>query len=52
LNIGTAQGPQKRRHRLSRKIVNTNIRLNLEREDDHRAWEYLQRIGQEAIQVV
>jgi hypothetical protein len=29
---------------MSRKIVNTNIRLNLEREDDHRAWEYLQRM--------
>lgn len=29
---------------MSRKIVNTNIRLNLERGDDRRAWEYLQRM--------
>ena len=27
---------------MSRKIVNTNIRLNLENEDDRRAWKYLQ----------
>ena len=29
---------------MSRKIVNTNIRLNLERGDDRRAWEHLQRM--------
>lgn len=29
---------------MSSKIVNTNIRLNLERKDDRRAWEYLQRM--------
>lgn len=29
---------------MNRKIVNTNIRLNLEREDDRRAWEHLQRM--------
>ena len=29
---------------MSRKIVNTNIRLNLEREEDRRAWEHLQRM--------
>lgn len=27
---------------MSRQIINTNIRLNLEREEDRRAWEYLQ----------
>lgn len=27
-----------------RQTVNTNIRLNLAREDDRRAWEYLQRM--------
>ena len=27
-----------------RQIVNTNIRLNLERENDRRAWEHLQRM--------
>lgn len=27
---------------MSRQIINTNIRLNLEREEDCRAWEYLQ----------
>lgn len=27
-----------------RKIVSTNLRFNLEREDDRRAWEYLQRM--------
>ena len=26
---------------MSRQIINTNIRLNLEREGDRRAWEYL-----------
>ena len=26
---------------MSRQIINTNIRLNLEREEDRRAWEYL-----------
>ena len=29
---------------MSRKIVNTNIRLNLENEDDRRTWKYLQRM--------
>jgi hypothetical protein len=29
---------------MSRDIVNTNIRLNLNRPDDQRAWEYLQRL--------
>ena len=27
-----------------RRIVNTNIRLNLDRPDDRRAWEYLKRL--------
>lgn len=27
---------------MERKIINTNIRLNLDRPDDRRAWEYLQ----------
>ena len=27
-----------------RKIVSTNLRFNLEREDDRRAWEHLQRM--------
>ena len=27
---------------MSRKIINTNIRLNLENEADRKAWEYLQ----------
>lgn len=27
---------------MSRQIINTNIRLNLEREEDRRAWNYLQ----------
>ena len=27
-----------------RQTVNTNIRLNLAREDDRRAWAYLQRM--------
>ena len=29
---------------MSRKIINTNIRLNLENEDDRRAWKYLQEM--------
>lgn len=29
---------------MSRKIVNTNIRFNLEKDDDRKAWEYLQTI--------
>lgn len=29
---------------MSRRIVNTNIRLNLERGEDRRAWEHLQRM--------
>ena len=29
---------------MSGRIVNTNIRLNLDREDDRRAWEHLQRL--------
>lgn len=29
---------------MERKIINTNIRLNLEDEQDRRAWEYLQTI--------
>ena len=27
---------------MNRRIINTNIRLNLEQEEDRRAWEYLQ----------
>lgn len=27
---------------MNRQIINTNIRLNLEQEEDRRAWEYLQ----------
>lgn len=30
------------------KIVNTNIRLNLEREADRKAWEHLQRLDRKA----
>ena len=29
---------------MERAIINTNIRLNLHRPEDHRAWEYLQRL--------
>lgn len=29
---------------MSRKIINTNIRLNLDREDDRRAWDHLQQM--------
>ena len=29
---------------MSRKIINTNIRLNLENADDRRAWEQLQKL--------
>ena len=29
---------------MSRKIINTNIRLNLDSEDDRRAWERLQKL--------
>ena len=29
---------------MERTVINTNIRLNLNRPDDHRAWEYLQRL--------
>ena len=33
---------------MSRRIINTNIRLNLEREEDRRAWEHLQRLDRKA----
>ena len=29
---------------MERTIINTNIRLNLNRPEDRRAWEYLQRL--------
>lgn len=29
---------------MSGRIINTNIRLNLDKEDDRRAWEHLQRL--------
>ncbi len=29
---------------MERAIINTNIRLNLHRPEDRRAWEYLQRL--------
>lgn len=29
---------------MERTIINTNIRLNLNRQEDRRAWEYLQRL--------
>lgn len=29
---------------MSRDVINTNIRLNLSRPEDRRAWEYLQRL--------
>ena len=30
---------------MSRRIINTNIRLNLDKEEDRRAWERLQRLN-------
>ena len=35
--------------RKERKIINTNIRLNLCDEQDRRAWEYLQTMDRENI---